>query len=344
MALSSWRRLLGTGAAVLVLSAGLSHLVAAALGVAYASVGRLSVQPDRRGPPIAVLGSSLTLYGLDHEALATALGRPVTALFVPSGSPAELETLQAEVAAASTTVVGVSIYDMNELVLADRRPELVPLGRAMADLWETGADWPFAKRVLGQYVLHATARAFPTAGKSDLVMVGIRRVARDLAGRRSSVRSVAAPPLDGAVAPPAVAFDPRAVPDRERTLEEWPLEERLRSVANYRASGREQHAFRGPKSLALRRLASATAARGEVVVVVFPVSLTYAREFLDAAATARLEQELDSLARAVPAVAVLRLDRDPALRSDRAFRDLVHLGSDGRRRATEALAALLLGR
>jgi hypothetical protein len=67
-------------------------------------------------------------------------------------------------------------------------------------------------------------------------------------------------------------------------------------------------------------------------------------EFLDPTARARFEDELDAVATAVPAAALLRLDRDPALQSDRAFRDLVHLGPDGRHRATEAVAALPLGR
>jgi hypothetical protein len=341
----SWRRLLGTAAAVLALSAGLSHLTAAALGVRFASVSHLSVRPDLRGRPLVLLGSSITLYGLDQEALATAIGRPLTARFVPSGSPAELETLQAEVDPVSATVVGLSIYDMNELVLADRRPELVPIRRAVADLREAGADWPFTKRVLGQYLLHGATRAFPTAGKSDLVMVGVRRVAREAAaGRWPFGRPSALRPPGGGGATPAILFDPRGATDRERTLDSWPREERLRNIANYGITGRDRHAFFGPKFLALRRLATAAVARGETVVVVFPVSPPYAVEFLDAAARVRFEQELAALATAAPAVVILRLDLDPALQSERAFRDLVHLGPEGRRHATDAVATLLLRR
>jgi hypothetical protein len=43
-------------------------------------------------------------------------------------------------------------------------------------------------------------------------------------------------------------------------------------------------------------------------------------------------------------VVILRLDLDPALQSERAFRDLVHLGPEGRRHATDAVATLLLRR
>src|SRR5258705_11426742 len=111
----SWRRLIFTVAAVFGLSAGLSHLVAAALGVGYAPVNRLAVRPDLPGSPVAVLGSSITLYGIAHEALANTLGRPLREWFVPSRSPAEIETLQSEVVPVGDTVVGVPIYDMNEL-------------------------------------------------------------------------------------------------------------------------------------------------------------------------------------------------------------------------------------
>lgn len=340
----SWRRLLGTAAAVLVLSAGLSHLTAAALGVSFASVSRLSVRPELGGRPLALLGSSIALYGLDHDALAAARRRPLRAWFVPTGSPAELEALQPEVPADATTIVGISIYDMNELVLADRRAELVPIRRAVADLRASDADWPFAKRVLGQYLLQGATRAFPTAGKSDLVMIGLRRGAGEaVAGRWPFGRAASAPPAGGG-ATPAVNFDPRGVPERERTLDEWSLDERLRSVANYRAAGRDRHRFFGPKHLALRRLASAAATRGDAVVVVFPVSPLYGGEFLDPTARDGFERELADLARAVPAVSVLRLDRDPDLRSERAFRDLVHLGPEGRRHATGAVAGLLPSR
>ena len=339
----SWRRLLGTAAAVLVLSAGLSHLTAAALGVSFASISRLSVRPDLRGRPMALLGSSIALYGLDHEALAAARQRPLRAWFVPAGSPAELEALRPEVPPEATTIVGISVYDMNELVLADRRAELVPIRRAVADLRESDADWPFAKRVLGQYLLQGANRAFPTAGKSDLVMIGLRRAAGEAAGGRWPFgRAASGPPPGGAT--PAVTFDPRGVPERERTLDAWSLDERLRSVANYRAAGRDRHGFFGPKHLALRRLISAATARGDAVVVVFPVSPLYAGEFLDPTARESFEQLLADLARSVPAVGVLRVDRDPALHSERAFRDLVHLGPEGRRHATAAVAGLLPSR
>ena len=337
----SWRRLLGTAAAVLVLSAGLSHLTAAALGVSFAPVSRLSVRPDLQGRPMALLGSSIALYGLDHDALAAARARPLRAWFVPTGSPAELEALQSEVPPEATTIVGISIYDMNELVLADRRAEMVPIHRAVADLRESDADWAFTKRVLGQYLLQGATRAFPTAGKSDLVMIGLRRAAGEAAGGRWPFgRAASAPPAGGGVVP-AVVFDPRSVPERERTLDEWSPDERLRSVANYRAAGRDRHAFRGPKHLALRRLMSAAAARGDAFVVVFPVSPLYAGEFLDPTAREGFERLLADLARSVPAVGVLRVDRVPALHSERAFRDLVHLGPEGRHRATAAVAGAL---
>jgi hypothetical protein len=195
--------------------------------------------------------------------------------------------------------------------------------------------------VLGQYLLHAAAFVFPTAGKSDLVMVGVRRAFRELAGRATASGSAtAAAPAEplGAV---TVAFDPRAASGPERTLDSWPAEERLRSIANFRVFGRDRHSFAGPKSRSLRRLTAAAAARGGVVVVVFPVSRLYAGEFLDAGTTSQFERELDALSGAVPSAVMLRLDRDPALATDGAFRDLVHLAAGGRRTATAALAAVL---
>jgi hypothetical protein len=39
----------------------------------------------------------------------------------------ELEAIQPEVPPEATTIVGISIYDMNELVLSHRRAEMVPI-------------------------------------------------------------------------------------------------------------------------------------------------------------------------------------------------------------------------
>jgi hypothetical protein len=338
----SWPRLLATVAAVVTLSAVLSHLIAAALSVGYPAVNRLAVRPDLPGAPVAVLGSSITLYGVGHEGLASTLGRPLREWFVPSGSPAEIETLQSESGGITTTVVGVSMYDMNELVLADRRPELVPLRRATADLLEMNADWVFTKRILSQYLLHAVARVFPVAGKSDLVMVGLRNAARAAAAAPWTLPMPAAGGGPDSTVTETIVFDPRMIPEAERTLDAWPTDLRLRTIANYRAAGRDRHAFFGPKWLALRRLTRVALQRGTAIVILFPVSPLYTREFVDTASRTAFEREIEALAEEFPAGVVLRMDREHALQSDAAFRDPVHLGPEGRRHVTEAVAARLL--
>jgi hypothetical protein len=172
-----------------------------------------------------------------------------------------------------------------------------------------------------------------------MVMTGLRRAALDLAAGRRPSREPGPPA--GPAAGEAVVFDPRMVPDTEDRLDEWTPERRLRSLAGFRATGRDRHGFFGVKWRALRRLAAAAPAEGATVLVVFPVSPLYEREFLGTSGREQFEAVLQDVARAAPRATILRLDADPALRQDRVFRDLVHLGPEGRRRATEAVVAAL---
>ena len=59
---------------------------------------------------------------------------------------------------ANLTIIGVSVYDLNEHHSADARANIVPLGQTISDLRESKADWQFSKGLLSQYPLALVRR------------------------------------------------------------------------------------------------------------------------------------------------------------------------------------------
>ncbi len=300
--------------------------------------GRNAVAAARLGsatglPPVFVAGSSLLFYGLDWEGIAQSWNRAVATFGVASGSPVELEQLQARCEQATLTVVGVSLFDFNEYCVSDYRAELVPIEQTLRDLWQTRTEWPCCKRVLSQYPLFFSRKAFPTAGRSLAVMVGVRQKLRDWRNMGATSATVADGP----------SFEQKAIATAAARITDWDRARLLRNVAVLRDAIRGCHTFNGPKRLALERMLKKAVAHGHAVVVVLPVSAYYRGAFLDANTEVQFESTLAGVRHAVPGVVWVRLDDLPALQSDSNYWDLVHLNVAGRAVATDFFLERLKG-
>jgi hypothetical protein len=237
---------------------------------------------------------------------------------------------------ASGAFIVVSPYDLNEHWLCDFRADVVPLSQTCRDLRQAGVEWPLAKRTLSQYPRMYLRKLFPTVGRSDGVMVGIRAKLRQYASGSARARVTEAPKFGGT-----------ATSKISERLSDWSEARRLRRLALMRATCQGKHSFTGPKKLALVRLAreaeAEAEARGELVFVVMPVSPLYQANLLNPALTGDFEEALADLRRQFPQAKMVRLDRIAALGSDDLFSDLVHLNMYGQRIATAALLSELKG-
>ena len=232
---------------------------------------------------------------------------------------------------AVTTFVGVSIYDLNEVSVCDFRADLVPLSQTASDLWISGSDVAFARRMFAWYAMTWSRKAFPTAGRSDHVIFGLRDQARVALQSVGSRTMPAEQELN-------VASD--FVPAEK--LSDWPQDRLVRRLAVMRASQGSPW-FSGPKHLALLRLLRQARRQGRVMVFVLPVSPRYRSELLSPDDTRRFEASLAAAIEAVPEATWVRLDHDPRLDSDDCYFDLVHVNLHGRNLVTPALLAAVEG-
>jgi hypothetical protein len=323
-------------AAVLVLA-----LVAAALAD-HAIAGWLGFSRDvggdagtyRRigpetGPQVFCAGSSLLQFGLSWREVSGELGQGIENWGVGGSSPEIWELSQVRARNSNFTIVGVSVYDLNEERVSDTRASLVPLSQTARDLWESGASWSFSRRLLSQYLLEYLRSVFPTAGNTDRLQVRLRSKAQKALGLRASAEE-----RDNALflpSKPVLEFG-----ESTATVTEWSPARRLRRLALMRAENGGRHEFNGPKRLAFHRMLMRARSQGQIVVAVMPVSKPYAQEFLTPDVMSRFERVLDDVRRLVPEAIVVRLDLVPGITNPDYFSDLVHLNSAGRRLATDA--------
>lgn len=322
-------------AALLLLVLGLSSAVSHFL-VHWLEIRTVGPSWDTFGggtnQPVQVLGSSLTLLGVDWQGIATELGRPVVTFGVPAASPAEIEAAWVSPPAVAVTVVGISLFDMNESSVSDFRAEVVPLTRTLADLRATRTPMSLTKRVLSQYPLKAVRVLFPTAGRSIAVMVGLRGKLRAvLRGGRAGGGNPGGDEAMNAVQGEA----------RKDRLSDWPEDQRLRNVAIMRDRFAGTVLFGGVKQLALERLVAGIERRDQVLLVVLPLSPTFGEAFITPAAQAAFEGQLRALQQRHPGTSVLRLDQDSRFARNDFYFDLAHLNAYGREVATEAVAGRL---
>src|SRR5437667_427295 len=111
--------------------------------------GQADVQEDRV-PFILSARVSCTVF--DYFA-KTERGLRIEGWSVAGSSPWEWETFQRRAPDVGLTFLVVSAYDLNEHFICDFHADTVPPTHTLADLWQSEADWHFAKRVLTQYPL-----------------------------------------------------------------------------------------------------------------------------------------------------------------------------------------------
>ncbi len=316
----------------IVIASAISHVMVRELGIRTGGIGYKLLGESEEGKTLAVAqGSSLMVEGLAWRQISKTMEVGIENWFVAGSSPSEWEVLSSRSDSAPITFVAVSAYDLNENFLCDYRAEVVPISRTVRDLWHSQADWEFSKRVLSQYPRKYVRILFPTVGRSDGVMVGIREQLRIRLKPILRLESEAGPtvrPTDGGAEQTA----------SELKVTDWSDARVLRRLALMRAACENKHDYEGPKKLALNRLVKEAAGReGGVIVVVLPVSPLYAKEFLTSEVLRRFEDAITATQQGAPDAQWIRLDQVAELRSDECFWDFVHLNVDGRRIATETL-------
>jgi hypothetical protein len=282
------------------------------------------------GPQVFCAGSSLMGLALSWSKVSAAMGQGIEMWAVGGSSPDIWEQWQRQRPHSNVTLVGVSLYDLNEMHVADARASVVPLSRTVEDLWSTHADSALSHRILSQYLLKLVRFLFPTAGDADEVLVGLRSKAASLLGQQASLAK-----HEGVVVePPPPIMD---AAESTSSLNDLSSAHLIRRLAVFRAENRGQHEFfKGPKNRALHRLLYQARNQGRVILVVLPVSKPYKQEFIDEATEAAFEEAISQAMAIVPEATLVRLDRVPGISDPACFGDSVHMNSLGRRFATEA--------
>jgi hypothetical protein len=330
---SSFGQLLFVVGAALIIAAAGSHFVAHWIGLPKPGAAYRRIGPTT-GPQVFCAGSSLLQFGLSWPEISKILGQGMENWGVGGSSPSEWEVSQLAATNVNLMIIGVSIYDLNEYHLGNSRANIAPLAQTIADLWYSGSSWNFSKRLLSQYPLAYLREIFPTAGNADAVLVGLRR--KLPTGLRSS--AAAEDRANSLVVPKDAVMEFGGSTDKMST---WPAAKLLRRMALMRSETQGQHAFNGPKQLAFRRMLAREQEHGGNVVVVLPVSPTYAKEFLTPEIQQQFEQSLAEVRRQFPQARFVRLDQVAALESDEFYSDPVHLNGAGRDVATGAFLKTL---
>src|SRR5208282_2260123 len=288
----------------IVLASAANHFLACWLGFSGTKgVGIYRRVGPETGPQVLCAGSSLLVSALSWSRVSETLGQGVETWGVGGSSPEIWEEWQARRPLSKTTIIGVSVYDLNEMHLADDRATIVPLSRTVNDLWLSGASPALSHRILAQYVLTYVRLLFPTAGTGDNVLSGLRSKAADLLGLQARLTE-----YEG------VVYEPRPplldAGESTATVSEWSSARVLRRMAALRVENRGHHEFfKGPKHTAFHRLLSQARRQGRVIVVVMPVSRAYTEEFIDESATAAFERAIHEAMVIAPEATFVRLDR-----------------------------------
>ena len=282
------------------------------------------------GPQVFCAGSSLTEAALYWSKVSAALGQGIETWGVGGSSPDIWEQWQKQRPQSNVTIIGVSVYDLNEMHLADARANVVPFSRTIDDLSSSHVDSALSHRILTQYPLKYVRLVLPTAGNADKVLVGLRSKLAGLSGRQGGVAG-----REGvALQPPPPILD---AGESTSAVSEWSPAYLIRRLAVLRAEDRGHHEFlNGPKNRALHRMLSQARNQGRVILVVLPVSRPYLEELLDERANAAFEEAIRQAMAIVPEATVVRLDHVPNISDPAYFADLVHMNSLGRGLATQA--------
>lgn len=324
-------------ALAIVTTSIMSHVISRRLGLPTASAAYRRIGPTS-GSQAFCAGSSLLQFSLDWEKVSSRLGQGIENWGLGGSTPVEWEIFQKRQPKDNPLIIGISLYDSNENRFCDARANLVPFPRAVNDLRQSGSNWQFVKRVLGQYPLAYARILFPTAGRSDAVLVGLRKEIREIFHLSSTAD-------DRAITNFLRQDNLFKFGDSFQRVSEWDQGKLLRRLSLSRNENRGLHSFDGPKMLATIRMITYAKQRGGVIVIVVPVSPSYLKEFTTPKISEQFAVLCESIKKADPNAQIIRLDNDPRLQSDRMFDDLVHLNAFGREIATEDfLTASVTGR
>jgi len=326
----------------LVFASVTDHLLATWLGFSppppRGFIGEYRRVGPESDPQVFCAGSSLTVAAFYWSEVSQGLGQGIETWSVAGSSPDIWEQWQQQSRHSTTTIIGISVYDLNEMHLAPDRAKVIPLSQTIKDLWSSHADSGLSHRVLTQYVLMFVELLFPTAGNSDRVLVAARIRLADLVGRQASLAQ-----HDGVVVEPRPPI--LAAGESAASVSDWSSGRLLRRMAILRAENRGRHEFfNGPKHVAFQRMLLRARQRGKVIIIVLPVSRQYYEEFIDKTSMAAFERDIREATTIAPEALVVRLDRVPGISDPINFLDLAHMNSRGRRMATDAFLADLTKR
>jgi hypothetical protein len=312
----------------LLITSVVSHAVVRWLGIKATGPIYLVFGSQVGKPAASIYGASPAFDGLDWNQVAQLLGGGIQTWATAGSSPSEWEMLQLRSPDVPRTFVCFTPFDLNDYFLCDFRAKIVPFGKTVRELREAGADWSFSKRMLSQYPLTFIRKLFPTAGRSNGVMVGIRRGLQKMIGRSKHADLDRVPQLG--------STGPNMTQDR---ITDWDAGRLQRRVEMMRAGCQGKQWFDGPKKQALLRMVRQAAAHGTVTIIVLPLSPTYQREFMTAKVTQDFERTLTDVQASCAASPMIRLDKLSVLHDDGLFWDLVHLNMYGQKIATAELLA-----
>jgi hypothetical protein len=309
------------------------HLLSSWLGLRRIPNGFLGdyrrVGPET-GPQVLCVGSSLLISAVRWSKVSAFLGQGIETWAIGGSSPDVWEVWQQQRPRDSVTIVGVSVYDLNEMHLADDRATVVPLFRTIQDLLDSKTDSGLCHRILTQYALRYVRFLFPTAGASDRVQAELRRKFAEVTGHQNSLAVHEGVVLE----PPPPVLEGG---ESKASIVDWSTARLLRRTASMREENQSRHDFfHGPKYQALHRIILRARQQGSVILVVLPVSDAYKQAFLSESDTSAFERAIEEARATAPDVRLVRLDHLPGISDSDHFVDLVHLNSAGRDIATPA--------
>lgn len=319
------RRCLVVATLALALSCAASHSVARALKLKTQAVTRQSISGGAEGDTASLLGSSLTVDCVDWREVGSVLGVNIELWGVAGSSPSEWEMMHKRTESPRWTIIGLSAFDFNEHFLCDFRGEIVPISVTVRDLLHANGDWEFVKRVISQYPLAIARVLYPTLGRSDGVLSGVRDKVASLAqGSESN-------------GPDSLVFGKTESMGTGERLSSWSSARIQRRLALLRSACGGRQEFGGIKGEALRRIIQRSQESGSVLVLMLPLSPLYREEMLSARDVEAYEAAVASILEACPEVRHVRLDRVNELNTNDVFYDFVHLNSFGKAIATSHL-------
>jgi hypothetical protein len=269
----------------------------------------------------------LLISGLSWPKVSEFLGEGIENWSEGGSSPEVWEVFQQRRTNPVATIVGVSLYDLNEMRLTADRASYVPLAETIRDLWASKAPPQLSRRILMQYAMKYVRLLFPATGQADKVLAGLRTKAAEALGFQAALER-----HEGVVVERDGVLD---AGEFTTQVSAWPSGRVLRRLAALREDNHGVHQFlHGPKRRAFERILLRARQHGPVIVVVLPVSRSYAQEFLDKSTLDEFEKLLDEDMKIAPEATLVRLDRVPGITDDGYFADLVHLNAYGRRLTT----------